>query len=162
MSFQVLFVSLWLSIFSGFIHEGSTSFDKEQFYTILNSNDIANVNKELTLIKASTIEGKDAYEGALLMKKAGLLGTPKDKLSTFKSGNALLESAIKKQPNNTEYRFLRLIIQENAPGILGYKSNLEEDKKMIVEQYKSLPAVVQTQIKKYSSTSKYLKPELFQ
>jgi hypothetical protein len=49
----------------------------------------------------------------------------------FKSGRSKLESAITKDKENTEYRFLRLIIQEHAPRIVKYRNELEKDSKWI-------------------------------
>ena len=138
------------------------AFDREKYYKAFSSNDLTLVNTELTKIKTTDFSEKNAFEGALLMKKAGMVGNPKDKLSLFKAGHEKLEQQIKQTPANTEYRLLRLMIQENAPSFLGYKDNLEEDKKAIVTNFKTLPSVVQQTVRAYSSTSKYLKPELFQ
>ena len=64
------------------------------------------------------------FTGALLMKKAGFNAPPAIKLHLFKSGHKMLEAAIRNNPENAEFRFLRLIIQEHAPGILGYKNDI--------------------------------------
>ena len=91
------------------------------------------------------------------MKRAGIGGNPISKLKLFKKGHKLLEAAIKEDPNNTEFRFLRLMIQENAPGILGYNVNEEKDSEFIRKEYKSLPEDLQKTISDYNRTSKVLK-----
>jgi hypothetical protein len=95
------------------------------------------------------------------MKKAGLVAGPKKKLDTFKSGHEKLESVLSKDTTNTELRFLRLIIQENAPKILKYRKEIEKDSENIRKNYKNLPPVVQQAIVNYSKTSKVLKPAYF-
>jgi hypothetical protein len=69
-----------------------------------------------------------------------------------------LEAAIKKDSLNAELRFLRLMIQENAPGMLGYKSDIEKDSAYIRKSFKTLPEVVQQAFLNYSKKSKVLKP----
>lgn len=134
-----------------------TGFDRSAFYNAMASDDIEVVNTQLTIIKASSGNDKDAFEGALLMKKAGLVAKTKDKISLFKSGRQKLEAFIKKDNDNTEYCFLRLIIQEHAPKAVDYKSNIAQDSKLIRSNYKNLPPVVQQAILDYSKKSKALK-----
>ena len=91
------------------------------------------------------------------MKKAGLVGKAKDKLNFFKSGRLKLEAAIKKENGNTELYFLRLIIQEHAPKMVNYRSELENDSSIVRNAYKTLPPVVQQAIIEYSKKSKVLR-----
>ncbi len=72
----------------------------------------------------------------------------------------MLEAAIKDYPENAEFRFLRLMIQEHAPGILGYKNDLEKDSEFIQKSYKSLPDELQQIMVDYSKKSKFLKLEV--
>src|SRR5207253_3424423 len=104
-------------------------------------------------------EDKPAFEGALLMKKAELANGPGKKLNLFKDGHKKLEAAIKKDDDNAEYRFLRLMIQEHAPKMLGYKEDLQKDSAYIRQSYKKLPAEVQEAIINYSKTSKILRSD---
>lgn len=100
---------------------------------------------------------KEAYEGALLMRKAETLAVPAKKLALFKKGHKKLEAAILYAPSNTEFRFLRLMVQEHAPKNLGYNKNIMQDAELIKTNYKSLSAAMQTQISDYSKSSKALK-----
>ena len=137
------------------------NFDPSAFYEAIAGKDTNELNAVLAELKQSAIPAREAYEGTILMKKSGMLSKAKDKLSVFKSGRAKLEAAIQKDPGNCEYRFLRLIIQENVPRIVRYKSNIKEDSMLIHESYEKLPAIVQQAVKDYSKKSKILKPSDF-
>lgn len=132
-------------------------FDRSAFYEVIASEDIDLVNAELSLLKGVQIPEKEAYEGTLLMKKAGLAQGMKEKLNLFKAGHKKLEKAINSNKDNTEYRFLRLIIQENSPKILGYKDQIDEDSEHIGKNFKNLSPVVQKAIIGYSKKSKVIK-----
>jgi hypothetical protein len=134
-----------------------TGFDKSAFYHAMASDNINEVNTQLNIIKEISFNEKDAYEGALLMKKAGLVSKAKDKLSFFKSGRLKLDAAIKKENENIEFYFLRLIIQEHAPKMVNYRNELENDSLIVRNGYKTLPQVVQQAIIDYSKKSKVLK-----
>ena len=131
-------------------------FDKAVFYQVMELNDSLKINQQLNLLQNSSIKEKQAYEGALLLKKAGVVTNKRNKLNTFKLGKHKLESALEKDSSNTEYHFLRLIIQENAPKILGYHANLEKDNIYIRKNYKTLNIVLQQAILGYSKQSKIL------
>ena len=137
------------------------SFDLSTFYEAIAGNDTNELNSVLTELKQSDLPGKEAYEGTILMKKSGMLSKAKEKLSVFKSGRAKLEAAIQKDPGNCEYRFLRLIIQENVPKVVKYKSNIKEDSTLIRASYKTLSPIVQQAVKDYSKKSKTLTPSDF-
>lgn len=151
-----IFISLFLLLTSNDFSEGRSflAFDKKQYYSVFASKDLNSINAEIKSLAAQS--DKSAYEGALLMKKAGIVSNPKDKLSLFKDGRTKLEHAIKSNPNMIEFLFLRYMIQENSPSFLGYNTNLEEDKKKIVSNYNSFETVVKEAIQNYSKTSKSL------
>ena len=131
-------------------------FDRAAFYQALETKDSMKINQQLNLVKSSSIKEKQAYEGALLLKKADILVNKKEKLNTFKSGKKKLESALEKDSSNTEYHFLRLMIQENAPKILGYQGSLQKDNIYIRKNYKTLSPTLQQAILGYSKQSKTL------
>lgn len=162
MAFIAISLGILLNIFTGFSSGTNADyFNKEDYYKKFSTTDLKLVSNELKSIESSNFDEKEAFQGALMMKKASLVLSPKEKLSLFKEGSKKLESAIKSFPNNAEYRFLRFMIQENAPGFLRYNDNLQEDKKIIVTYYKSLAPAVQQAVKDYSKTSKLLTPNLF-
>ena len=153
-----VFTSL-LILFSVITVKGSTQktgFDRSAFYSVMAANNLDAVNTQLSIIKTSSINEKDAYEGALLMKKAGMVTKAKEKLSLFKAGRLKLEASIKNDKGNAEFNFLRLIIQEHAPKVVDYHKDLETDVSVIRSNYKTLPPAVQQAISDYSKKSKVL------
>jgi hypothetical protein len=139
----------------------TTSFNRPAFYKAMQGNNKELVNAQLTELKSlEPKNAQNAFLGAMTMKKAGLGGSPPAKLHLFKEGHKMLEAAILEDPNNAEFRFLRLLIQENAPGVLGYKNNEEKDCEMIRKSYKSLPPDLQHVIADYNKKSKLLKLEV--
>ena len=148
---------LFLSFLTVQANSQKAGFDKSAFYNAMAANNLDAINSQLSIVKLASISEKDAYEGALLMKKAGLVTKAKEKLSLFKAGRLKLEASIKKDNGNTEFNFLRLIIQEHAPKIVEYRSDIENDIAAIRSNYKTLPQVVQQAINDYSKKSKVLK-----
>jgi hypothetical protein len=137
---------------------GASTFSKAEYFTVISGSDVnvmTNMMDKIEKVNEST--DKSAYLGALKMKKAQYLKTPKDKLDLFKEGKDLLEKTILKNGKNAEYRFLRLMIQENAPKMLKYNTKVEEDAKFISSNYASLSADVKSAVLKYSKTSTHLK-----
>lgn len=87
----------------------------------------------------------NAYHGAALILKAAHCSVF-SKLSNFKKGKRLVEKAVALDPDNIEIRMIRLCIQANAPKILGYYKQIEEDKALIL---KNISAVSSVQQKEY-------------
>ncbi|HTC00887.1 MAG TPA: hypothetical protein VK705_09410 [Ferruginibacter sp.] len=138
-----------------------TPFNKNDYYSAIASQNIETINNEIEIVKASAIAEKSAYEGTLLMIKAGLVKKIPDKISLFKSGRLKLENCIKNNNKNAELRFLRLMVQENAPPIVNYKSDLEKDKIFIEKKFKTLATDLQKYILDYSKRSKILNTKDF-
>lgn len=136
--------------------DNSTNIDRSAYYAVFASKDMEAIEAQLSLLEDMTFKEKEAFEGALLMKKAEMAPGPAKKLSLFKAGHEKLEKAISEDSANTEYRFLRLIIQENAPKILGYNNETEEDSTHILEHIKDLSATIQAAILDYSGRSEIL------
>jgi hypothetical protein len=136
-------------------------FDRQAFYSILRSGDTAAVDHEIALLSGGTIIEREAYIGTLLMKKANLVSLPKHKLSLFKAGRVKLEKALQSDSSNVEYRFLRLIIEEHAPKVVKYHSQLADDAQYIRQYFGRLSPAVQHVVIDYSKTSRALKNEKF-
>ncbi|HEV3223495.1 MAG TPA: hypothetical protein VGZ90_11495 [Puia sp.] len=130
------------------------------FYKAMEENNKDLVNVQLTELQSAPSEIRDAFMGAMLMKKAGFVAPPAIRVRLFKEGHKMLEAAIRQDPDNAEFHFLRLIIQEHAPGLLGYKNDLQKDSEFIRKSYKSLPDELQQVITNYSKKSKSLKLEV--
>ncbi|MCI9846168.1 hypothetical protein [Flavobacterium pectinovorum] len=103
----------------------------------------ANDDKIFVAYKAASILLDSKFE-----KKLG------EKMERFKEGAKLLESTIKSEPNNIEIRLIRLSIQENVPGITGYKKNIKEDKKFLTEHYAAQNAALKEYLKNFILQSK--------
>ena len=153
-----IFALLCLSFafFAGRSTPVKQDFDRAAFYVALKSVDISEIDKELSLIDAASFAEKEAYKGTLLMKKAGLVKKPKDKLAFFKEGRIKLETELHNNADNVEYHFLRLIIQEHAPKITKYRGQLDEDSEYIKKNYKTLSPAVQQAVLDYSKSSTIL------
>ena len=74
---------------------------------------------------------RNAYLGAAKTLVAECEIMPWSKYSYFKEGTRLIDAAIKAAPLNAEFRYLRLMVQLNAPSFLDYNNELKEDYKMI-------------------------------
>ena len=65
----------------------------------------------------------------------------------------MLEAVISANPKNVEYRFLRLIVQENAPKVLKYNTKIKEDAKIIKAGYQKVTSSVKQAIVSYAKKS---------
>lgn len=135
-------------------------FDRSGVYRAMASSSLKAVDSQLNAIKEAPKNDQEAYEGALLMKKAGLVANAKNKLNLFKSGRNKLEAVLAKDSMNAEWRFLRLMIQEHAPKILNYRRELDKDSQFVGRFFKSLSPVLQQAVTDYSKKSKVLIPAL--
>ena len=134
-----------------------TDLNRAAFYKAMESESKTLVDAQISELNTAPADVKNAFLGAMIMRKAGIGGNPASKLKLFKQGHKLLEEAIAKDPKNAEFRFLRLIIQENSPGVLGYKNDEQKDSEFIRKSYKSLPEDLQKTIADYNKKSKVLK-----
>ncbi len=78
-----------------------------------------------------------AYYGAASAAAPTCVTNPARKISYFRKGTRLLDDAVKAAPGNFEIRFLRFATQEMAPGFLGYKDDLENDKNFLIKNLAS-------------------------
>lgn len=152
---------LRIILFFSFILAGTHAFgqsgiDRNSFFNAMSSNSVRLMDAQLSALKNQSGRDKEAFEGAMLMRKSGTLTVPAKKLAMFKQGHKKLEGAIGSNPGNIEYRFLRLMVQENAPRSLGYYKNIDQDSKWVKDNYKSLSAPIQQSVMSYSRKSKAL------
>ena len=132
--------------------------DRKAIYNALASESKEIVQKQLDVVQGMKESSEvKAFKGALQMKAAQFQKTAKDKMSLFNAGKKVLESEIKSNDANVEYRFLRLLIQENAPKQLKYDGNIEEDALSIVAGYSKLKESTKTAIESYAKKSVSLK-----
>jgi len=106
----------------------------EAFYEMLE-----NVNAD------STIEIR-AYHGASFTIMAKFEKDIKTKVSLFKEGKEIIEKTILEEPKNAELRLIRLSVQQNAPKLMKYNGDIDEDKKILFEFY---PTIKSMELKKH-------------
>jgi hypothetical protein len=68
-----------------------------------------------------------AYKGLSETMMAQYAFMPTSKLRYFNNGKYKIESAIKAEPSNPELRYIRLMVQLNAPSLLGYNDKISDD-----------------------------------
>jgi len=150
MNFSVIFTAFVL--FTGMF---SNTISRKEYYAVFKGNSITEMESLVSQLEKTY--GQKAYLGALKMKLSGLQKGSSTKLKTFKEGRKLLETEIINDSKNIEWRFLRLAVQENAPKIVKYSKNLNEDKEFISTYFSSSSLELQKIIKDYSASSTVLK-----
>ena len=161
MLFRIAFAIImgWASNSMAWQRDMNSAFNYDAYYHAFSTEDTILFNRQLeALVQYSGIK-KDAFYGAILMKKSKSLPTIRLKLDTFKDGRDLLENSIGKDPQNLEFRFLRLATQENAPGFLNYDNNKKEDALLIINSFGDLSTISRKYIREYAKVSGTLKPE---
>jgi hypothetical protein len=159
---KISLVLIFFSCIYGVTHSfAQQKFEKSVFYNVMDTGDITTIENELATVEASATNNKNGYEGALLMREAGLVKRPKKKLDLFKAGRIKLETALSTDEGNTEFHFLRLAIEEHAPKIVKYHADIEADKAIVIKNYKNLSPAVQQAILQYCKKSTVLHAEEF-
>lgn len=128
------FISLLLYTF--LTHISPIEMDEiRQLFSISNKDENANL-KLIKLTKDSNLKTDPllfAYHAGAQMSMANHVYWPGTKLAYFNEGKADLEKAVNFALTNVEIRFIRYCVQFGAPSMLGYSSNLSEDKKYILK-----------------------------
>ena len=149
------YLFLLITIFS---LNANAQLDRKAIYNALAGDSKELVQKQLDGIENMKESSEvKAFKGALQMKAAQFQKTAKDKMTLFNSGKKVLESEIKSNDGNVEYRFLRLLIQENAPKQLKYNGNIEEDAAAVIVGYSKLKESAKTAVESYAKKSASLK-----
>lgn len=73
------------------------------------------------------------YQGLCQAMMAEHLFLPSSKISSFKKGKLKVEQAIERDPGNCELRYIRLLIQLNAPKFVNYHEEIIGDFKFFVD-----------------------------
>lgn len=129
---------------------------------------LAATNKQSS-VKLSTlllpVDAKSApvlvcYKGVAELMEAKYIVNPLTKLSKFKSGKELIEQAIKRDPDDTEMRFLRFSVQTNLPSFLGYDKEITSDKNFLLDKANEInDSNFRNNVIRYLSSSKYCTDE---
>lgn len=78
-----------------------------------------------------------AYIGTLEALKAKHSWNPYNKIRFVSLSQKTMKSAVERDPNNLEIRFMRFSIQHYTPSFLGFSKDLEEDRKVVVRQFRN-------------------------
>lgn len=129
-------------------------FNKKDYYEALSKTDLSTVQTiEQVLISKKEYS---PFLGALFMKKSGLISDPSEKIKIFKTGREKLETAILLDSSAVEWRFLRLLIQENSPKLVRYNQEINQDASYLRANYSKLDAIAQNALYTYCQTSRVL------
>lgn len=74
----------------------------------------------------------EAYRGVAIASGAPAERNPISKYRRFSEGRNLIEKSVKVLPGNAEIRMIRLSVQVSTPAFVAYASNIEEDKKIVI------------------------------
>lgn len=150
-------MKLLLSLLLWFSFVGNPDLDSiRKAYPDVNKSE---ANAKSFVEKLSGVSNNDdkilvAYKAAAILLDSKFEKKLKEKMNRFKEGAKLLESTIVSEPNNIEIRMIRLSIQENVPGITGYKKNIKEDKKYITTHYSEQNTALKEYLKDFVLQSK--------
>ncbi|TDQ21866.1 hypothetical protein [Tenacibaculum caenipelagi] len=122
---KYLLLHVVILLFSGFTN--TPEFVKE-YHDLLRQEDEQQYIQKYDYINDINVQ---AYVVSLQMKQAKYKTMPWSKLKVFNTNKNQLEELILKNPNNVHLRYVRLVIQENTPSILGYTSSIKEDKQFL-------------------------------
>jgi hypothetical protein len=75
---------------------------------------------------------KNAYLAVTYMALSQYQNNPVSKWKGFNEGKNRLEKIIQADSSSLEIRYMRLSIQQHAPGILGYNSSITKDKRFLI------------------------------
>lgn len=139
--------------------------------SVLGAPDIATIRKMYPTVGKSETSAKEftdklasiantdenilvAYKAASILLDSKYEKNLSSKMSRFKEGAKLLESTVANEPNSVEIRMIRLSIQENVPGITGYKKNIKEDKAFVLAHVNEQNATLKEYLKAFMLQSK--------
>lgn len=125
------------------------------YFTVI-SESKTNVEKVMQLAKDNNQINKNlrtAYYASALMAEAKFKFDPISKISSFNSGKKMFEACINNDSTSLELRYMRLAIQKNVPGILGYSSEIKKDKNYLIE---NLSKIKTLDVELYSKISAFL------
>ncbi|MDG2052304.1 MAG: hypothetical protein P8J69_00790 [Flavobacteriaceae bacterium] len=94
-------------------------------------HDLKTKESEEVFVKKYTLNSQPSILGyvcAIEMKQAQYSYNPISKIKIFKQTKEKLDLLIQLNLSNVHLRYVRLLLQETSPVILGYDTNIEEDK----------------------------------
>lgn len=87
MKFKLIIPLVFIFSYTAILGENIVQrLDRSVFYAALKSENVEEIDHELEVLKLAHSPEKEAFEGALLMKKAGLVKIPAEKLKFLNRG----------------------------------------------------------------------------
>lgn len=156
MKLSVFFIT-FLFVTTSYATEPEIQKVKMLFEASADSKDAANqLLGLLSAVESSSPALLICYKGAAEMMQAKYVFNPLNKFRSFKKGKRLIETAVTKEPDNLEIRFLRFLIQTNLPGFLNYNDHIEQDKRYLIANLKATKdKELKQKVLKYLATSKH-------
>lgn len=128
-------IFLFIAIITGFVLVSFTreaSHIRDDFHKAVTSE-----CKLQTIIVSKTYPNNamtKAYKGLASCTSADFATWPTTKWKYFTEGKTLIESAIKSETSNPEIRYVRLMVQLNAPALVGYSDEISNDLAIFVKE----------------------------
>ena len=107
---------------------------RQDFHEISSKKDLYNFIDKIDDLDCGIIP---PFSASATMMTAKYQFLPTTKLKRFNDGKHQLEAYILEHPDDLEARYLRLLVQFNAPDFLGYNSHIEEDLTFVNEHLAS-------------------------
>lgn len=109
----------------------NNSYDCSQINAVRNEYHALDSKDRLTafLSKIENSNCKDftPYIASAVMQQAEYVFSPVSKYNYFNKGRKMLEEYIRKNPSSIDARYIRVMVQKNAPAFLNYKSEIKSD-----------------------------------
>ena len=135
--FIICFVLFSMTSYSENITDDEIKNIKEAMYRAVESSRVTDSLYTKLISKKSALPMMLAYQGTLEALKAKHSWNPYNKLKYVAQAQKSLKSAIGKETDNLEIRFMRFSIQHYTPAFLGYSKELDEDRKEIIRQFRN-------------------------
>jgi len=84
-------------------------------------------------LEKSDLPVAEVYLASAYMQMAKYVFSPYSKLKYFNKGKDMLEVFLSKNPNSIDGKYVRYLVQSNAPSFLGYSSDMESDRDFVRE-----------------------------
>ena len=120
----ILFISL---VLVSFAEEDSVRMQYHQ------ANSKESLESFISVLEKSNLPVSEVYLASAYMQKAKYVFSPYNKLKYFNKGKDMLEAFLSKNPNSVDGKYVRYLVQRNAPSFLGYSSEIESDREFIKE-----------------------------
>ncbi len=101
---------------------------RDNYHAIQTSEQLKDFIKYLDKLDCEMI---GPYRASAIMQQAQYSFWPTEKLRCFNKGKNELEKFIATYPDNLEARYVRLLVQSELPGFLGYRGEIETDANII-------------------------------